>query len=247
VRHSHRIPILLALLALALLAPAATALGAERTVTVSASATLKVANDTATAGFSVAKERRSRGAALRAASAKLRAVIAAVQAIPGVGPGDVETGRISVRKTLRGKRTVYRAAEGIGVTLHQPDNAGDLVSAAIAAGATGLSGPSFTVGDTEAAFAKALAAAFEKAKLKATALATAAGATLGQAITIDEGSGGEFVFGGAEKTESGSACGTGAEPVAKRAQSSACTGAPPPVKPGTSTVTATVSVVFALQ
>ena len=246
-RHSHRIPILLALIALALLAPAATALGAERTVAVSASATLKVANDTATAGFSVAKERRSRGAALRAASAKLRAVIAAVQAIPGVGPGDVETGRISVRKTLRGRRTVYRAAEGIGVTLHQPDNAGDLVSAAIAAGATGLSGPRFTVGDTEAAFAKALAAAFEKAKLKATALATAAGATLGPAITINEGSGGEFIF-AAGKTESASACGTGTSgPVAKRAQSSACTGAPPPVKPGTSTVTATVSVVFALQ
>jgi uncharacterized protein YggE len=247
VRHSHRIQILLALLALALLAPAATALGAERTVAVSASATLKVANDTATAGFSVAKERRSRGAALRAASAKLRAVIAAVQTIPGVGPGDVRTGRISIRKSFRGERPIFRAAEGIGVTLHQPDNAGDLVSAAIAAGATGLSGPNFSVGDTEAAFAKALAAAFEKAKLKAASLAAAAGATLGEAITINEGSGGEFVFGGAEKTESGSSCGTGAEPVAKRAHSSVCTGAPPPVKPGTSTVTATVSVVFEIR
>jgi len=246
--HSRRLPILLALFALALLAPAATALGAERTVAVSANATIKVPNDTATAGFSVSKERRTRGAALQAASAKLRAVIAAVQGIPGVGAGDVKTGRISVRKTLRGNRTIYRASEGIGVTLHQPDQAGDLVSAAIAAGATGLSGPTYFVGDSEAAFGKALAAAFEKAKAKAATLAAAAGATLDEAITIDEGSGSEFIPGSptAGKTESSAGCGS-AGPVARRATASACTGAPPPVKPGTSTVTATVSVVFALR
>jgi uncharacterized protein YggE len=233
-------------LALALLAPAATALGAERTVAVSASATIKVPNDTAGASFSVSKERRSRGAALRAASAKLRGVIAAVQGIPGVGAGDVKTGRISVRKTFRGKRRVYRASEGIGVTLHQPENAGDLVSAAIAAGATGLSGPTYFVGDADAAFGKALAAAFEKAKAKATTLAAAAGATLGMAITIDEGGGGEFVFGAPHKTESSAGCGSSG-PVTTHASSSACTGSPPPVKPGTSTVTATVGVVFELH
>jgi uncharacterized protein YggE len=243
----HRIPILLGSLALALLAPAATVLAAERTVAVSASATIKVPNDTAGASFSVSKERRTRGAALRAASAKLRAVIAAVQGIPGVGPGDIETGRISVRKTFRGERSIYRASEGIGVTLHQPDHAGDLVSAAIAAGATGVSGPIFFVGDSELAFAKALAAAFEKAKAKAASLAAAAGATLGEAITIDEGSGGEFVAGApTSKTESSAGCGR-AGPIASRATRSACSGSPPPVKPGTSTVTATVRVVFELQ
>lgn len=74
---------------------------------------------------------------------RLRAVIATVQAVPGVGPGDITTGRISVRKVTRGERMLYRAAEGISVTLHQPDRAGELVSAAIAAGATGTSGPRF--------------------------------------------------------------------------------------------------------
>ncbi len=243
--HSRRLPTLLALFALALLASAATALGAERTVAVSANATIKVPNDTATAGFSVSKERRTRGAALQASSTKLRAVIAAVQGIPGVGAGDVKTGRISVRKTLRGNRTIYRASEGIGVTLHQPDHAGDLVSAAIAAGATGLSGPTYFVGDSEAAFGKALAAAFEKAKAKAATLAAAAGATLGEALTIDEGEGGEFFAGAPQKNESSSGCAAGG-PVAKRATASACTPSPP-VKPGTSTVTATVRVVFALR
>jgi uncharacterized protein YggE len=234
--------VLIALLALALLVPA-TAAALDRTVSVNGSATLKVPNDTASLGFSVGLERKTRGAALRAVSSQLRGVIAAVQGVPGVGPGDVKTGRISVHKTSRGKRPVYKAAEGIGVTLHQPDKAGDLVAAAISAGATGLSGPNFFVGDTEAAFARALAAAFDNAKSKATALATEAGATLGPAISIDEGSGGEVFGAPNSKDVPSSGCGT-ASP-SKRANSG-CAGSLP-VKPGTSTVTATVRVVFALQ
>lgn len=241
-----RLPILIALLALALalLAPAA-ASAAERSVSVTATATLKVPNDSAGLGFSVAKERRSRGAALSAVSTGLRGVIGAVEGIPGVGAGDITTGRISVRKSPRGKQTVYRAAEGIGVTLHQPDKAGELVSAAIGAGATGVSGPNFFVGDTEAAFSSALAAAFGKAKAKATTLATAAGATLGATLEIDEGEGAEFVP-GSEKTAPVTGCATSG-PTPQHASLKRCTTTPPPVKPGTSTVTATVHAIFALQ
>jgi uncharacterized protein YggE len=246
-------PILTALLALALLLPASAQAAVERTVSVTANATLQVPNDTAGIGLSVSRERRTRGAALRAVSSGLRGVIAAAQAIPGVGDGDVTTGRISVRKSSRGKQVVYRASEGIGVTLHQPDKAGELVSAAIGAGATGVRGPSFFVGDSEAAFTSALAAAFDKAKLRATALATRAGGTLGPALTIDEGEGPELTPQLDEKAAPVSGCGTttaspSPAPVAtpvKRA--SRCTTAPPPTKPGTSTVTATVHVVFALQ
>jgi len=246
----RRNSLLLALLALALLAPASAGAAIERTVTVSADATLKVPNDSASLGFSVSRERRSRGAALRAVSSGLRGVIAAVQRIPGVGPGDVVTGRISVRKARRGERVVYRAGEGVGVTLHQPDKAGELVSAAIAAGATGVSGPNFFVGDSEAAFAEALAAAFDKAKLRATALATRAGASLGPALTIDEGSGPvltpEFEAKSAPATDCAASAPTATTSPVTTKRSGRCA-APPPVKPGTSTVTATVRVVFALQ
>src|SRR3954452_3317163 len=115
--HRFRAPgLIAAMLALALLAPAAAGAALERTVSVTASATLKVPNDSASLGFSVSKERRTRGAALQAVSSKLAAVIAAVQATPGVGQGDVTTGRITVRKAFRGQRPVYRAGEGIGVT-----------------------------------------------------------------------------------------------------------------------------------
>jgi uncharacterized protein YggE len=239
------IPILLA--ALALLLPAGAGAAIERTVSVTADATLQVPNDSASVGLAVSRERRSRGAALRAVSADLAGVVAAVQAIPGVGPGDITTGRISVRKSFRGERPVYRAAEGIGVTLHQPDKAGELVSAAIGAGATGVSGPSYFVGDSEAAFTDALAAAFDKAKTRATALATRAGATLGPALTIDEGEG-PVLTPQFDQAKAAPVCGASPTtgPVAKRA--GACAGTPPPpTKPGTSTVTATVHVVFALQ
>jgi hypothetical protein len=235
------------LAALALLALPASAMALERTVSVEGSATLTVPNDSAGVGLSVSLQRGSRAAALRAASAKLHAVIAAVQAIPGVGAADVRTGRISVHKSPRGGATFYRASEGIGVTLHQPERAGELVSAAIVAGATGVRGPNFFVGDTEAASTKALTAAFEKAKARAAALAAAAGASLGQVLSIDEGGGAEFLPGATEKGASGCAVApTPAPAPVKRANSSACT-TTPPTKPGTSTVTATVRVVFALQ
>jgi uncharacterized protein YggE len=225
---SHlRTPALIALLAMLLLVPAS-AEAVERTVSVKGTATQAVPNDTAGVGLSVSKERKTRAAALRVVSIRLREVIATVQTVPGVGAGDVTTGRISVRKLTRGKRTVYRASEGISVILHEPDRAGELVSAAIGAGATGTSGPRFFPGNPDLAYNSVLIAAFDQAKAKATALAERAGATLGPAISIEEG------------TES-----VPASPGLQKASEPAA--ATPPTKPGNSTVTATVRVVFALQ
>jgi uncharacterized protein len=217
---------LIALLALSLLVPGS-ALAQERTVTVNGSATQEVPNDTAGLGFQVAKERSSRVAALRIVSVRLREVIAAVEGIPGVGAGDVTTGQISIRKVIRGKRTLYRASEGISVVLHQPERAGEMIGAALAAGATGNSGPRFFPGDPQLAYENTLLAAFDQAKAKAAALAARAGATLGPAISIEEGA--EVVPGQPNSRSKG----TAAEPS-------------PPVKPGASTVTATVHVVFGL-
>lgn len=221
-------PRLIALLAVAaaLLAPT-TALALERTVSVKATVEREVPNDTAEVRFSVTKERQGRGAALRIVAIRLRAVIAAVQAIPGVGPGDVSTGDISVRRVERGKRPVYRASERVTVILHRPDLAGELVSAGVAAGATGTGGPNFFVGDREAAYDAALVEAARRAKAKAEALAAAAGAVLGPVITIAES--GDVV------------------PVPAAEPKGKATEAAPPVKPGSSTVTATVTAVFELK
>jgi uncharacterized protein YggE len=217
----------IAALALVLLLPASAA-ALDRTITVKGSATQAVPNDAAKLGFSVSKERKSKGAALRIVAVRLRAVIAAIQAIPGIGPGDLTTGAISVRRLSRGERMIWRASEGVGVILHQPERAGELVSAAAAAGATGTRGPSFFASNPDLAYNNTLLAAFDQAKAKAAALAVRAGAILGPAITIEEDS--EVV-----PTE------RGADAKGPRAAPS------PPTKPGKSTVTATVRVVFALE
>lgn len=150
-------------IAAALMAPAA-ASAAERTVSVQATVERAVPNDAARVHFTVSKERQGRAAALRVVAARLRAVIAAAQATPGVGPGDVTTGSISVRRVKRGKSPVYRASESVTVITHDPGAAGDLVAAGVAAGATSTRGPNFFVGNREAAYNAALVEAFAQAK-----------------------------------------------------------------------------------
>jgi len=220
--------VLIAVLAVALLLPA-TSLAQVRTVTVSGVATQEVPNDVASMTFGVSKVRKTRQAALLVVANRLRTVIAAVQSVPGVGPGDVTTGRISIREVTRKERTLYRAAEGIVVILHQPDLAGELINVAIAAGATGTGGPSFFASDPDLAYRNTLLTAFDQAEAKASALATRAGAILGSALGIEES--------------------TEAVPTERAARGPQATDPlpAPPIKPGTSTVTARVRVVFALE
>ena len=230
---------LLGLLCVALSIPPA-APAADRIVSVTGRATMRVPNDSAVVGFGVVKERRNRAAALSETSRKLRAVIAAAQRIQGVGDGDVKTGRIYVRKV--GRAGVYRASEGVAVTIHETANTGDLIEAGIRAGATGVSGPSFFVGDTEAAEANVLAAAFDKAKARAAVLAHQAGATLGPAIEIDEGEENIFPVNAGGKFE-----GSFFEETASAAPVEAPPPAPPPTKPGRTRVSARVHVIFELR
>lgn len=240
---------LFAFFVLAALVVPAGASAAERTVSVTAVVEREVPNDTAEVHFSVSKERAGRGAALRIVAVRMKAVIAVAQGIQGVGPGDVTTGSISVRRVEKGKRPVYRASEGVTVITHQPEAAGELVAAGVAAGATGTRGPSFFVGDREAAYDAALVEALEKAKAKAGLLAAAAGAKLGPAITITEG-GAVTPVNETAAAQPVSKCvaapQAGAGTSRRSSQASACA-APPPVKPGKSTVEATVNATFALE
>lgn len=239
----RRLAFLLAVSA-ALLAPA-TAIAAERAVSVQATVEREVPNDAAEVRFTVSKERQGRAAALRIVAIRLRAVIAAAQSTPGVGAGDVTTGSISVRRVERGKRPVYRASESVTVVTHDPAAAGDLVAAGVVAGATSTRGPRFFVGNREAAYNAALVEAFTQAKAKAEMLATAAGAVLGPAITITES--GNVVSVPAPKAMEPARDCAGAPVRTKDAKTSACAAPAPPTKPGTSTVEATVAATFALQ
>jgi len=224
---SRRWLVLVAASAALLLLPATAP--AAGSVSVTGKATLAVPNDTAAVGLGSKAVRPTKAAALRVVAKRVRAIIAAAQAIPGVGDGDVRTGSVRLSQTSRGKRVLWGASQGITVTLHQPERAGELIDAGVRAGASTVNGPRFYLGDASAAYNTALVAAFDQARAKAEVLAARAGATLGEVTAISEG-------GGVEPVQAGSP---------QRGESKA-DGAPP-TKPSTTTVTATVSVVFALQ
>lgn len=101
--------------------------------------------------------------------------------------------------------------------------AGRIVDAAVAAGATGVSGPSLFSGDQSGLYEAALKAAVTQAKAKAQALAEATGTSLGRVTAVVEGGG---------QTPIPLAGGTDAAPSV-------------PIEPGTQEISATVSVTFA--
>ena len=98
-----------------------------------------------------------------------------------------------------------------------------VIDAAVRAGATEVDGPSFSRSNEGELYRGALASALTDARLKAQAIATAAGATVGSVIEVREGS------------DTG-----GAAPIA-------AAGAPsgPSIEPGTLEIDATVTVTFA--
>lgn len=81
----------------------------------------------------------------------------------------------------------YQVSNTITVTKKQIAEAGKLLQAALNAGVNESSGLQFVVSDPAAGRDEGLRRAFDDAKAKAALLASAAGRTLGRAITIAEG------------------------------------------------------------
>lgn len=229
------IPLATALVVAALAAPAQAEV--VPTVTVSGADVELVGNDAASVGFGVSTDRATGKAALAATSRRIRAVIAAVTAAGDIAPAEISTGRVGLRKiTPRAPdgsplATRYRASQSVSVEVLDVKRTGDVVSAAVGAGATGVNGPRFFVSDSEARYRDALLKAFDVAKAKAQALATRSGRTLGRVLSITEG-------GGVVSIERTSADGAAATPAGTKS---------PPVRPGKTRVRALVSVVFELQ
>jgi uncharacterized protein YggE len=214
----------------AIAAPATAQADQQRTVTATGTASIVVPNDLARFTFGVSAQRRTAAAALQLAAARERRVARAVQAL-GVAAADVSTGTLSVGRVTRraGGRAVveYRASQSIVVAVRQVGRAGSVVSAAVRAGASEVEGPEFEVGDPEAAYRRALRAAFAQAREKAQMLADEAGARLGAVVSITEGSSQVTPMSG--------------QPNSGRQR------AAPVVRPGTTTVDAQVTVSFALE
>jgi uncharacterized protein YggE len=221
-------------LVLAVAAPAdAQAPSGQRTIAVVGNASVTAPNDTATVSFGVTTRHSTATGALADTSARTRRVLDALAA-QGIAKADIQTQTVGLGRTVRrtGKhrrkrRVVYTASNSVDVTVHDVSKTGAVIQAAVDAGATRVSGVEFSASNSEGLYDKALGLAYDNARSKAAALAERAGMTLGDPISIQEGQ--QDVFA-----------------VPDQAQSAPAAGAPP-IEPGTATVTAIVTVVFAMS
>lgn len=141
-----------------------------------------VTPDTARVWFTVEAEMEEAAAAQQANAEATALVLEAIQKA-GVAEGDIETGSLSIRDQYDYSKepaevTGYRASCTLTVTVRDMDKLGKVITTAVAAGATGLQGPEFSISDTTQGYARALEAAMADAQAKAEALAASAGAQL---------------------------------------------------------------------
>ena len=202
-------------------APADTSSGG---ITVLGTGFTNVTPDRASFAFGTVSQATTASAALAASSQSVTRVIAALKKA-GVTQADIQTADVSLspRMNNNGDEIVgYTASNTVTATIKKIGDAGDVVDAAVAAGANQVSGPNLVASDQDAAYRSALKSAVAQARAKGETLAGAANATLGKITAMVEG-------GGIVPLPA-----TGArESIA-------------PIEPGTQRIEASVSVTFAL-
>lgn len=127
------------------------------------------------------------------ASAAMSRIIAAVKA-KGIANADLASQWVSLQPqydytnqgTVPPRVIGFQANQSLSIKVHKIDTSGDVIDAAVGAGATDVGGISFSVSDPAAATAQARTAAITDAKARAKSLADAAGVSLGAAISITE-------------------------------------------------------------
>lgn len=189
-----------------------------KTISVTGNGTVETVPDRATFSFTVTTHADTAKTALAKNGAAADAVAAALQG------AKIQTSEVMLQPQMNDDGTAvlgYTASTTVTAE-SELAKAGALVDAAVDAGATGVSGPSWSRSDYNALYRQALQNAVADAKAKAQALADSAGLTLGAVTSVTEG-------GGMQPMPYASAVSDG---VAK-------------LEPGTQTVDASVTVTFA--
>lgn len=187
--------------------------------------TVHVTPDTADIELGTNGEGASSGEAQNEASQAMQRVIDRLKAL-GVADADMQSSVSSYPDYEHHGR--WQASESLSVTLHDTSKAGAILAAATNAGASDVSGPSFSRSDQHAAYAQALQQAIQDARSKADAAASAMGVHVNGVVSVSDQSEAQppVVF-------------SAASGVASKD-----TAVAPPVEQGTLDVTASVVVVF---
>ena len=195
-----------------------------KTITVSGHGTVTTVPDRASFDFTVETRAQTASGAIARNGDAASAVAQAVKNA-GVSAADLQTSQISLSpQTNQDGTTIIGYAASTTVTAKTAiAKAGGVVDAAVKAGADGVSGPNLSRSDETGLYKDALKSAVADAKDKASALAAAAGLSLGGAQSIVEGA--------------------GQTPPIPFASAKADLAAP--IEPGTQTITADVTVTYA--
>jgi len=199
---------------------------ASGVITVVGTGSATVVPDRASFAFGTVNQARTAAAALAASSQAANRIVDALRKA-GVAKADIQTSEISLspRMNDNGDAIVgYTASNTVTAIARKLADAGDLIDAAVAAGANQVYGPNLLASDQDAAYRSALKAAVAHARVNAEALATASGLALGKITAIAE-SGGPMPL-----------------PAADAGRTMAA-----PIEPGTQKIDATVSVTFAFS
>ncbi|MBW3634093.1 MAG: SIMPL domain-containing protein [Chloroflexi bacterium] len=163
------------------------------TVSVSGHGSVNVPPDTASVNIGVDVIKPTLGEAQETATAQATAVIEAFEAA-GIAPEDIQTDYYSVN-ILRDYSenadptmiTGFEIINQLRVTVRDTEQLGELLDAAVNAGANSIYGVTFYVDDQTAAASEARVEAVEDARTRAEELASAAGMTLGPVVALSEG------------------------------------------------------------
>ena len=200
-------------------------------ITVVGTGTADVVPDVADWSFGVRSQGATASEALEANASAMKAVLDALKDA-GISKDDLQTTEVSLYpETADDGRTVtgYSASSTVTASVRDLGDAGKVVDAAVRAGANDVYGPNLHPSDTDAQYREAVDKAFDDARAHAEAIAAKAGVSLGAPLAIVEGGG--YVPGPVIAYDRATAA--GAAEVA-------------PIEPGTQTVSASLTVTFAI-
>jgi uncharacterized protein len=165
---------------------------AERTVTVAASGMVSVEPDIAHISTGVLSEAETAREALQHNSAAMKKVVDGLKGA-GIDPKDVQTSRFSIdprydqpKDGRTARITGYRVVNQVGITARDISKLGELLDLLVTLGANQAGGISFDVSMAETLKDEARRQAIANALRRAKLFAEAAGATVGDVLSIEE-------------------------------------------------------------
>jgi uncharacterized protein YggE len=174
---------------------------AGRTLTVVGRGTASVSPDVATANIGAETQAPDVSEAVAQNTATMDAILAALVEA-GVAEQDIQTSEYSIffDEGFRGvdvpAEPTFRVFNMVRVTIRDLTSVGDVIQAAVDAGANRLYGVSFAISDTSEAEAEAREEAIADARQRTEHLASLVGASVGEVISVSEVVTGGFPFSG---------------------------------------------------